>query len=570
MSRSTIKFYLFVVMILLGAWGCAPGAQTTQRVDEALTERGSKNEETRYKMETAKERGGKLVITLVSFGSPNDPHLPTPSTGWSYSIPLTNGLLQTDIYDKGYPIVGDLAKSWEVSKDGLIYTFKLHEGIKFHNVPPVNGREFTSEDAKYSLMRITAHPSVIVEKWKPRFQRAVDFGDIQSIETPDKYTLVVKLKESYAPFLDAVAFPSTQMIPREFVETFPEKIILEGMIGTGPYIPVEFKNQQIASYKRNPEYWKKDPEGKQLPYLDELVSLYFADDTSRLAAFRARNLDLATATAKTQLETVTRDMPDTKVFITPSTSLNNFRFNMKFKAFQDIRVRRAMHLATDRHQLLELVEEGIGVVAGPVTPAYSNLANSMDWLLSQPGYRKDKKEDIEEAKRLMKEAGYGDGLTVNVLFSTSQRNADLASLSGEQMKAINVTLKPEFVDYAGQWVPRSTQGEFELSQVSHALTNDADALLSPHFLTNGPRNYGKFSDPTLDDLIKKQRMAVTIEERRKYAQEAEIRMLEVLPMVFMFNPSHILLAQPWVHNAGASRFSGSAMSMVEKAWVEKH
>ena len=572
--HNSINMRVLVVLIVFAAAlsvACGPSSQESQTRSDALTERGARDEEARYKVEPPKQRGGRLTMTSVSFGNPNDPHLVITATGRTFSVPITNGLVKGDVYTKGYPIIADLAKSWDISKDGTTYTFKLHEGVKFHNVPPVNGREFTSEDAKYNLLRVTAHPSVIVEKWRARYQRAVDFGDIQSIETPDKYTLVVKLKESYAPFLDALAFPGTQMLPREFVESFPEKIILEGMIGTGPFLPVEYKNQQIATYKRNPEYWKKDSEGNQLPYLDELASLYFADDTSRLAAFRARNLDMASAGTKTQLESVTRDMPDTRVLITPSSSLNNFRFNIaKVKAFQDIRVRKAMHLATDRHQLIELVEEGIAVPAGPVTPTYASLANSMDWLLSQPGYRKDKKEDLAEAKRLMKEAGYEDGFTLEVMLTSSQKSADLASLFLEQMKPLNITLKPELVDYAGQWLPRSTQGEFQLSNVSHALATDADAVLSPHFLSDGPRNYGKFNDPVADDLIRKQRLAVTVEERRKYAQEAEKRLLEMVPMIFMYNPSIIQLAQPWVHNAGDAGFSGGAMHTVEKAWVEKH
>ncbi len=131
-------------------------------------------------------------------------------------------------------------------------------------------------------------------------------------------------------------------------------------------------------------------------------------------------------------------------------------------------------------------------------------------------------------------------------------------------------MKAELVDYAGQWIPRSTQGEFELSHMQHALTSDADGLLSPHFLTDAPRNYGKFSDSVLDDLINKQRMAVTTEERKKCAQEVEKRLLEVVPMVFIANPATVLLGQPWVHNAGEYSFAGTGMYMVEKLWMDKH
>ncbi len=522
------------------------------------------------KMEPAKERGGKLVATnSSSFGNPNDPHLVVTNSGREYSVPVTNTVLKRDLFDEKFPIVGDLATSWEVSGDGLTYTFKLKEGVKFHNLAPVNGREMTSEDVKYSILRITAHPSLIVEKWKARYQRALDFGDIQTIETADKYTLSVKLKEPSAPFLANIAHAGTQILPREFVEKFPDKIITEGMIGTGPFMPVDYKNQQTATYKRNPDYWKKDFQGGQLPYLDELVVLYFADVQSQLAAFRARNLDFTSSIDKVNVESVKKDMPNILTLTSTSLSLTNFRFNMKFKPFQDLRVRRAVHLAIDRQQFLELLGHGNGRVAGPVTPKYAELANTMDWLLSQPGYRQPKDQDIAEAKRLMKEAGYGDGFEVQAMFTTGSTSGDWAALLGDHLKPLNIIIKAEQVDYAGQWVPRSTQGEFELSYMSHKLASDADSILSPHFLSEAPRNYGKFSDPVLDDLINKQRSAVTVEERRRWAQEAEKRILDTVPMVIMYDPYTTFLAQPWVHNVGNMLGEGT-LHYVDQTWVEKH
>ncbi len=562
---------VIAIVAMLGITACSPAAQPAQPTGVAPNDQSAADGAARYKVETAKQRGGKLTFTGIAFGNPNDPHLVITATGRSYSMPVTNGLLKGDIYDKTYRIVPDLAKSWQVSQDGLAYTFKLQEGVKFHNAPPVNGREFTSEDAKYSLMRIAADPSVTVEKWKPRFQRRLDFGTIKSIETPDKYTLVVNLKEPYGPFLNAVAHPGTQMLPREFVETFPDKIILEGMIGTGPYTPVEYRNQQLATYKRNPDYWKKDSDGNQLPYLDELAGLYFADDQARLASFRARNLDVTTASAKKQMEAITKDMANTKAFITPALTIANFRFNMRFQPFQDVRVRRAIHLALDRHQFLELIAEGLGTISGPVTPTFLELANTMDWLLSQPGYRKDKKQDIEEARRLLKEAGYDDGLTIGVMgFATGGgTSADALALLQDQLKPLKITVKAEVVDYAGQWVPRSASQDFELSHMTHVMDIDADSLLSAHVHTLGGRNYGKFSDPTLDDLINKERQALTVEERRRWVQEAEKRILDQAPMVFLYAPANIMLVQPWVRNAGDGPVSGANVYFVEKAWMEK-
>ena len=562
---------LLISIFILAA--CGPAEQSAGPSDSsgnAIQARDTAKMVSADKLEVATQRGGKLILAAsgTAFGNPNDPHLTATASGRVYSMPTNNGIVKRDIYNN-FSIAPDLAKSWQVSSDGLTYTFKFQEGVKFHNSAPVNGKEFTSEDAKYSLMRLTADPSVIVEKWRPRFQRALDFGSIQSIETPDRYTMVVKLKEPYAPFLDAVSQPGSQVVPREFVEKFPEKIITEGAVGTGPFLPNEYRNQSIASYKSNPNYWKKDSQGGQLPYLDELVFQFFADEQTRYAAFRARQIDVAPVLGEA-MKSILKDEPSARVHMVPANNLNVYRFNMKFKPFQDVRVRRAMHLVVDRHQFVEIVAQGLAVPAGPVTPVYTDLANTAEWLLQQPGYRKDKTQDMADAKRLMKEAGYEDGFEVDGLFSTGGTVGDNIALLQDQLKALKISLKAEQVDYQGQWVPKATAGEFELAYMGHVFSTDVDSVLTPHLSTGGPRNYGKFNDPTLDDLILKQRTAVTLEERKKWAQEAEKRALEVVPMIFNYSTTVASLVHSWVHNAGNGPLSESLPFMVEQAWVEKH
>ncbi len=559
------------IAILLGTAACGPSEQTPE---PSGGPQGGKQAESRAKttIEIAKERGGKLVAhDGQAFGNPNDPHLYATGTGRNFSVPVTEGILTRDTYDPANPIVTALAEGWEASKDGKSYTFKLRQGIKFQNVAPVNGRELVSEDVKYSFLRLTADPSVIVEKWKPRFQRAAEFPKFKSVETPDKYTLVVNLEEPYAPFLDAIAHPGTLILPREFIEKFPEKIVLEGMIGTGPFIPVEYRSQQIATYKRNPDYWKKDAQGGQLPYLDEYNALYFADAQTAVASFRSGQLDIAHPSGKTMMDTVKKDMPQTQTFITPKASITTFRFNTKFKPFEDVRVRRALSLVVDRQQFVDLVNQGVGVVSGPVTnPIFPDLANTMDWLLSQPGYRHPKDQDIAEAKRLMKEAGYEKGFELQGLFTTGGTSGDLAALLADHFKVLDVTLRPDQVDYAGQWVPRSTNGEFELSYMGHTVGTDVDSVLAVHTMSSGSRNYGKFSSPALDDLVRKEQLATTTEERRKYAQEAEKLILEQAPIIFVYTNSTLLIAQPWVHNVADGIVVGSYTNMVPNVWVEKH
>ena len=564
--RASISATIVAMLLVMAA--CGPSAQTPEPSDTTQGEGQQPESKGKAVVEVAKERGGKLVKGGDVFGNPNDPHLVIAGSARNYSPPVANGLLTRDIHDPKSPIVEDLAKSWEISKDGRTYTFKLHQGVKFQNVPPVNGREVTSEDAKYSFMRMMADPSVIMEKWRPRYQRATEFPKL-SMDTPDKYTLVINLEEPHAPFLDSIAYTSSLILPREFVESFPEKIILEGMIGSGPFIPVEYRHQQLATYKKNPDYWKKDSAGGQLPYLDGVEIVRFADPQAAAAAFRARQIDVFSPN-KTTMDVLKKEMPNVKSFETTSANIQNFRINVKAKPFDDVRVRRAVHLAVDRQQFADIIGQGITPVSGPVTsPLYPDMANTMDWLMSQPGYRQPKDQDIAEAKRLMKEAGYENGFTFEFMLSTG--NEDTGSLLADQLKPLNITVKVQAQDYSGQMVPRATNGDYQMQvSVGVVFGSDVDTLLAAGFSTGGSRNYSRYSNPAFDDLVKKQQRALTVEERRKYAQEAEKILLEEAPAIWVYNVVGLMLAQPWVHNANKGIPAGSEYQMFGNVWVEKH
>ncbi len=538
--------------------GSSPAGGPSGGAQEQQPESGGKTP-----LEVAKERGGKFIASAGA-DIAIDPHLYV--AGGGTAMPVTNQIIKRDIYDPKYPIVPDLAKSWEMSKDGKTYTFKLHQGVKFQNLAPVNGREFTSEDAKYSIMRIMADPSLVPDNLKPRFQRRTEFPKLR-MDTPDKYTLVLNLEEPYAPVLDALTYPTSVVLPREFVEKFPEKLILEGMIGTGPFIMGEFRLGQLVTYKKNPDYWRKDSQGGQLPYLDGVDFVQFADASAAVAAFRSRQVDVFQPT-KTNMDILKKEIPSAKALITINTNYTHMRINVTAKPFDDVRVRRAIHLAVDRQQFKDLYGEGVTPISGPVSsPLYPDFAD-MDWLMSQPGYRQPKDQDIAEAKRLMKEAGYENGLTFE--FLTIPTYTDFAALFQEQLKPLNITMKVQVQDYQGQVVPRALNGEFQMETAfGNIVSTDVDSVLAVNFGTGASRNAGRYSNPAFDDLVKKEQRAVTLEERRKYVREAEKLLLEDVPAIWLQTKGNLLMAQPWVHNASTGSVSSSYNLMHEYVWLEK-
>src|SRR5215468_8877436 len=222
----------------------------------------------------------KAGSTLVVRSGPIrgiDPHFET----WGATLQVVhqayNGLVK--FTPDGTTIVSDLAESWQQTDD-LTYVFQLRKGVRFHDVPPVKDRELTSEDVKYSIERqMTDQPG--------KFQHAYFFlGKLASIETPDKFTIVFKTKEPYAPFLNYIASPWTVIVPREVVEKYGD--LQRHAIGTGPFIMQEYRRDQEAVFTKNPSYFKKG-----LPYVDEVRIQYVIDPTAATAAFRGQQTDIS-------------------------------------------------------------------------------------------------------------------------------------------------------------------------------------------------------------------------------------------------------------------------------------
>src|SRR5512134_2284287 len=206
------------------------------------------------------KRGG--VLRIAEREAPGlDPHLSISflthsyvSLTYSQLVRFPNGPEQKHPAD--FAILPDLAEKWAVSPDGRVYTFHLRKGVRFHNKPPVNGRELVAEDVKFSLERFMA---------KSGFRTR--FDPVQGIDVVDKHTVRVTLKEPYAPFLNHLANPTfCAILPREVEEKFKDYNHPDAVIGTGPFVLKSYEKGVKVVFERNPAYFMKG-----LPYLDGAV-----------------------------------------------------------------------------------------------------------------------------------------------------------------------------------------------------------------------------------------------------------------------------------------------------------
>jgi len=291
-----------------------------------------------------------------------DPHLTIEflthsyvSLAYSQLVRFPNGPEQKSPTD--FSIVPDLAEKWTISKDGTVYTFALRKGVRFHNKPPVNGREVEAADVKFSLERFMARSA-----YRDRFE------PVQSIEVVDKSTVRITLKEPYAPFLNHLATPSfCAILPREVEAKFKDYNHPDAVIGTGPFVLKWYDKGVRVVFERNSQYFMKS-----LPYLDGAVIEITPDAAARLSLLRAGKVDLPHIWGWISLEeakSVQKTNPE--LVLTRLQIIAQGRIYMRTDQppFNDVRVRRAVSLAINRKAWNEALLFGEGCIDPARSPA---------------------------------------------------------------------------------------------------------------------------------------------------------------------------------------------------------
>jgi peptide/nickel transport system substrate-binding protein len=258
----------------------------------------------------------------------------------------------------------DLAESWE-EVDDTTYVFRLRQGVRWHNKPPVNGRELVAEDVKFTYDRF------LTEQGNAnRYMLAA----VDRVEVVDRYTVKFLLKEPYVWLVNALAYPwSMWIIAPEVVQQFGDLKKPETAIGTGPFVLERYEPNVKTIFKRNPEYFRPDQ-----PYVDGVEWLVLEDDSTGLAMYRTGQIDCGPwhwwSIRQQDVETIKKTHPQLTYqdFLSNVTGAIFMRTDMA--PFNDVRVRRAISHAIDRQALIEAVW-----VRGEPTPALAR--GLVEWSL---------------------------------------------------------------------------------------------------------------------------------------------------------------------------------------------
>jgi len=458
-------------------------------------------------------------------------------------------------------IEGDLAESWQQTND-TTYVFKLRKGVRFHGKPPVNGRELTAEDVRYTFERILTAPGSAGISM---------FRSVASVEAVDRHTVKFTLKEPFAWFLDMLASPmAAAIVAKECVDKFGDLKKPEAMIGSGPWMLDSYKPNTGLTLVRNPQYFVPG-----LPYIDRVEMIVDEDNASRIAAFLGGKYDLGwefpgqinRADWVQLADQIKRRRPGIRTVEFPSNVVNDLSMRTDRPPFNDARVRQAISMAIDRKELIESALEGVGVVNGPVAAALTDWALPIDQLGEGAKYYR---YDPAEAKRLLAAAGHPNGLPVSVCFATygSTVLVDTMQLVLKHLKAVGIDAKLDQKEY-GAYQATCRLGKFEsmgFGPLSPFL--EPDNPLYGQYYTGEPRNRGHVNDPVLDDLLVRQRRTMDVKVRRALIHDIQRHLAK--QQYYVHTPSGVYIAV-WdqaVKNYGPNLgydYGGRLVS----AWLER-
>ena len=348
-----------------------------------------------------------------------------------------------------------LAESWE-QPDAETIVFHLRQGVRWHDIPPVNGREFVADDVVYTLQRnygAGVEGDGLAGPWG-------NINAITSVEARDRYTVVIKSPPDIDLLHDLLVNAHKQdIIAREAVEEFGSLDGWETQIGTGPWIAGARVEGSTQSYVRNPDYWGTDElfpaEGFSLPYADELTIFDILELTTAIAALRSGQIDkMGGVTGNHEIsfdqqKTLAAQEPDLQWQVTSSGG-NGVMFRWDTEPwYPDIRVRQAMQKAINLEELAATHYGGIeDPKPRPMVWGGSELDGySTPWSERPEAVREGYTYDPQRARELLAEAGYPDGFTVNLLTGPGDNlwsgSPDVALLVKSYWEAIGVEVTIE-------------------------------------------------------------------------------------------------------------------------------
>jgi peptide/nickel transport system substrate-binding protein len=458
------------------------------------------------------KRGGTFRLRSHVAPVHFDPH---QTIAFSTMIPLSFAYSRlvkvkggSSVVPGSQPVENDLAESWERQGD-TVYVFKLKKGVRWHDKPPVNGRELTADDVVYSVERFRTIKGNA---------NAYMLSSLDRVEALDKYTVRFTLKEPYVWFLDMLANShAVAIVARECVEKLGDLKKPEATVGSGPWMLDSYRPNVGFTLVRNPGYFLAG-----LPYIERIEVAIDEDNASRMAAFLGGKYDLGweyqgviNRTDWVQIKDVLKQKrPRLQTIEYPNAVMSHIYTRTDKPPFSDVRVRRAMSLAVNRPRIIDSVYEGMGALNPSVPAALKDWSVPMDQLGEGAQYFKP---DLPRARKLMAEAGYPNGFSATVDFTTygSQVLTDMVQLVLKDLKDIGIDAKLVTKEY-GAYIATTFYGKYDsMAFGPQTGFQEPDNFLYGQYYPGELKNHGHINDPVVADMLIRQRRTTDPVKRRE-------------------------------------------------------
>lgn len=452
----------------------------------------------------------------------------TIKTAWySDALIYIHDRLVTRDYEFGYK--PGLAESWDVSEDGLTWTFYLRKDVKFHD-----GKKFTAEDVKWTIDTIkdpdTASPF------------SGDLAAIKEVNIVDEHTVEMVLNYPFPNLLYNLSATASGIHPANAYDTYGSDYGKKVVIGTGPYKLGEWTPGDKTVLVRNEDYnWGPEWMSNRGPALiDKIVLKIIPDENSRIMELEVGGIHILRNVPETYVERLDKKS-DITVYKEPATKLGYLAYATDKEPFTDVRVRRAINHALNKEEIIQFVLNGIGEAAyGYLPPALKDeyLQESKDLAYDY---------DPEKAKQLLAEAGYPDGLRLTLSADNSSKSRKLAEIIQVQLKAVGIEASIQTFDSSG-YADFLREGKQELFIREYSWSN-ADILdwflLSRQFPYP---NHSRWVDERTDELITYAAQRPTWDERAEAYKEVQRYLIDQAVWAPVYIPMNMIAVRKEVKN----------------------
>lgn len=470
------------------------------------------------------KKGGTLIIAWEA-----DPDVLVPGASTAGATARANRLIYDTLIQEDLtksvmevvspPLVPGLAESWTISPDRLTYTFRIRQGINFHDGTPLD-----AEAIKFNFDRAMRPDFAYFDSTAKSILNPF-YKWIKEVQAADKYTLRITLHEPFASILLSLANPNTGIISPTAIKKWGNEQLGAHPTGSGPFKFVERERGVKVVLERNPQYWGG------APYLDQVIIRPIIEDSSRIAALQAREVDMVVVVPpdSVQLLAATKDID--VVFAGPP-HIWFWMLNCRSTPTKDKRVRQAMNYAVNKEALTRDILKGTAIPAKgpfpPGNPAYNPEVQGYPY-------------DPDKAKRLLKEAGYPDGFDMKCFFAISGSGmmvpVPMNTFIQGNLRDVGIKVSFETLEFAA-FIAKARKGlddETSALQTSWG-SNDMYWLEQMFHSSLHPPNGNVrtwYKNEQVDALLAQARGEVDHEKRVKLYQEAEKLIIEDAPWLFV-------------------------------------